>query len=147
MDQSLEALTRGLASLDIVQTAISPSPATSTPVGGARPKVHRSPRMLTCNQEVKVESREQSRSAPRSKPEAQVCRSPDVLSGPMREHTALIFVHVHFCVAIPGCSPAGCHWRWVSWWSWPGSRGRGRLWRVGLAGLSGAHVWRTTRCE
>eukprot|EP00066_Takifugu_rubripes_P030165 XP_011619431.1 PREDICTED: histone deacetylase 6 [Takifugu rubripes] len=71
VDQSLEALTRGLASLDITQTAASPSPATSTPVGGARPKVHRSPQMLTCDQEVKVESREQSCSAPRSQPEAQ----------------------------------------------------------------------------
>uniref|UniRef100_A0A674MJX9 Protein deacetylase HDAC6 n=1 Tax=Takifugu rubripes TaxID=31033 RepID=A0A674MJX9_TAKRU len=71
VDQSLEALTRGLASLDITQTAASPSPATSTPVGGARPKVHRSPQMLTCDQEVKVESREQTCSAPRSQPEAQ----------------------------------------------------------------------------
>lgn len=73
----MEALTRGLSSLDITQTAVSPSPATSTPVGGARPKVHRSPQMLTCDPEV--ESGEQSRSAPRSQPEAQVCRSPEVL--------------------------------------------------------------------
>uniref|UniRef100_A0A3Q1J1X1 Protein deacetylase HDAC6 n=1 Tax=Anabas testudineus TaxID=64144 RepID=A0A3Q1J1X1_ANATE len=59
--RTLDQLTQGLAGLDISQI-----PATSTPVGGARPKVRLSPE-VTCEGEVKVESRaakpEQSQSA------------------------------------------------------------------------------------
>ncbi|XP_059189555.1 histone deacetylase 6 isoform X2 [Centropristis striata] len=39
----LEQLTQGLAGLDISQTSANHTPATSTPVGGARPKVRLSP--------------------------------------------------------------------------------------------------------
>ncbi|KAK5864111.1 hypothetical protein PBY51_001078 [Eleginops maclovinus] len=39
----LEQLTQGLAGLDISQIAANQAPATSTPVGGARPKVRQSP--------------------------------------------------------------------------------------------------------
>uniref|UniRef100_A0A672IMB2 Protein deacetylase HDAC6 n=1 Tax=Salarias fasciatus TaxID=181472 RepID=A0A672IMB2_SALFA len=47
--QSLDQLTQGLAGLDISQLSASDVPVTSTPVGGARPKIRLGP-------EVKVES-------------------------------------------------------------------------------------------
>ncbi|XP_027131423.1 histone deacetylase 6 [Larimichthys crocea] len=49
---SLEQLTQGLASLDISQISASHTPATSTAVGGARPKVRLSPEKVTCGGEV-----------------------------------------------------------------------------------------------
>ncbi|XP_034733803.1 histone deacetylase 6-like [Etheostoma cragini] len=50
-ERGLEQLTQGLASLDISQA--NRTSATSTPVGGARPKVRL---ILTCEEEVKTES-------------------------------------------------------------------------------------------
>ncbi|XP_028265430.1 histone deacetylase 6 isoform X2 [Parambassis ranga] len=52
---SLDQLTQGLAGLDISQNFVHNTPATSTPVGGARPKVHLSPETVTCENEVKEE--------------------------------------------------------------------------------------------
>lgn len=67
MERTLDQLTQGLAGLDISQI-----PATSTPVGGARPKVRLSPE-VTGEGEVKVESRaakpEQSQSADSTLPQ------------------------------------------------------------------------------
>lgn len=57
-DRSLEQLTQGLASLDISHTLSNHTPATSTPVGGARPKVRLSEEKVTCEVEVKAESSE-----------------------------------------------------------------------------------------
>uniref|UniRef100_A0A7N8XI05 Protein deacetylase HDAC6 n=1 Tax=Mastacembelus armatus TaxID=205130 RepID=A0A7N8XI05_9TELE len=51
-------LTQGLASLDISQTSGNHTPVTSTPVGGARPKVRLTPEKVTCEGEVKAESSE-----------------------------------------------------------------------------------------
>ncbi|XP_071314891.1 histone deacetylase 6 [Trachinotus anak] len=66
-ERSLDHLTQGLASLDISQTSANHTPATSTPVGGARPKVRLSPERITCVGEAKAESNvaipEQSQSA------------------------------------------------------------------------------------
>lgn len=78
-ERSLEQLTQGLASLDISQTSTNHTPALSTPVGGARPKVRLSPEKVTCEGEVKVESDEvtleQSQSAESKQP--QVSRKSD----------------------------------------------------------------------
>uniref|UniRef100_UPI0037E8599D histone deacetylase 6 isoform X1 n=2 Tax=Semicossyphus pulcher TaxID=241346 RepID=UPI0037E8599D len=57
-ERSLEQLTQGLAGLDISQTSANHTPATSTPVGGARPKVRLSPEKVTCEVEVKAQSEE-----------------------------------------------------------------------------------------
>lgn len=57
-EHGLEQLTQGLASLDISQTSANHTPATSTVVGGARPKVRLSPEKVTCKDEVKAESGE-----------------------------------------------------------------------------------------
>ncbi|XP_026188442.1 histone deacetylase 6 isoform X2 [Mastacembelus armatus] len=57
-ENSLEQLTQGLASLDISQTSGNHTPVTSTPVGGARPKVRLTPEKVTCEGEVKAESSE-----------------------------------------------------------------------------------------
>ncbi|XP_068188316.1 histone deacetylase 6 isoform X2 [Antennarius striatus] len=57
-EQSLEQLTRGLATLDIAQSSANHSPPTSTPVCGARPKVHLITKQVTCKDEVKAESGE-----------------------------------------------------------------------------------------
>lgn len=74
-EPSLEQLTQGLASLDISQTSANQTPAVSTPVGGARPKVRLSPEKVTCEGEVKVESGdrtpEQSQSAESSLQQSQ----------------------------------------------------------------------------
>ncbi|XP_022619603.1 histone deacetylase 6 isoform X1 [Seriola dumerili] len=56
IERNLDQLTEGLASLDISQTSANHTPATSTPVGGARPKVRLSPEKVTCEGEVKAES-------------------------------------------------------------------------------------------
>uniref|UniRef100_A0A671XFY2 Protein deacetylase HDAC6 n=1 Tax=Sparus aurata TaxID=8175 RepID=A0A671XFY2_SPAAU len=56
-EPNLEQLMQGFASLDITQTSTVHTPATSTPVGGARPKVRLSPE-VTCDGEVKAESGE-----------------------------------------------------------------------------------------
>ncbi|KAL7398766.1 hypothetical protein ABVT39_014861 [Epinephelus coioides] len=70
----LEQLTQGLASLDITETSANNTPATSTPVGGARPKVRPSSEKVTCEGEVKAEScdvtPEQSQSATSTQPQA-----------------------------------------------------------------------------
>uniref|UniRef100_A0A673ABV7 Protein deacetylase HDAC6 n=1 Tax=Sphaeramia orbicularis TaxID=375764 RepID=A0A673ABV7_9TELE len=55
-DRSLDQLTQGLASLDISQT----TPVTSTPVGGARPKVRLSTEPVSSDIEIKGESNEES---------------------------------------------------------------------------------------
>ncbi|CAK6975919.1 histone deacetylase 6 isoform X1 [Scomber scombrus] len=57
-DSSLDQLTQGLASLDITQTSSNPASATSTPVGGARPKARRSVEKVVCESEVKTEPSE-----------------------------------------------------------------------------------------
>ncbi|KAF7653173.1 hypothetical protein LDENG_00086580 [Lucifuga dentata] len=54
-DSSLEQLAQGLAGLDISQTSDTPTPPTSTPVGGARLKVHVSPQKGASGDEVKSE--------------------------------------------------------------------------------------------
>ncbi|XP_041655286.1 histone deacetylase 6 [Cheilinus undulatus] len=59
-ENSLDQLAQGLASLDISQNAPCPTPVTSTPVGGARPKVRLSPEKVTCEGEVKVEPEERT---------------------------------------------------------------------------------------
>lgn len=46
-DPGLEQLTQGLASLDICSTSANQTPAPSTPVGGARPKVRLTPEKVT----------------------------------------------------------------------------------------------------
>lgn len=72
-ERSLEQLTQGLASLDISQTSAYHTPATSTPVGGARPKIRLSPEKVTCEGAVKVESDEvtpeKSQSAENTQPQ------------------------------------------------------------------------------
>ncbi|XP_037628582.1 histone deacetylase 6 isoform X2 [Sebastes umbrosus] len=73
----LEQLTQGLASLDIGQTSANHSPAPSTAVGGARPKVRLSLEKVTCegDGEVKAEASEvtpeQSQSAESVLPQPQ----------------------------------------------------------------------------
>lgn len=85
-ERGLEQLTQGLASLDISQA--NHTSATSTPVGGARPKVRL---ILTCEVEVKAEpgdvkaepvevTPEQSQSAASTLPQPQVSRKSDVYS-------------------------------------------------------------------
>ncbi|XP_044067175.1 histone deacetylase 6 isoform X1 [Siniperca chuatsi] len=80
-ESSLEQLTQGLASLDISQPSANHTPATSTPVGGARPKVRLRLEKVTCEGEVKAESGEvkaesgevtpeQSQSAESTQPQA-----------------------------------------------------------------------------
>ncbi|CAJ1085668.1 histone deacetylase 6 isoform X1 [Xyrichtys novacula] len=54
----LDQLTQGLAGLDISQTLANHTPVTSTPVGGARPKVRLSSEKIISGGEVKVESEE-----------------------------------------------------------------------------------------
>lgn len=54
-EAGLEQLTQGLAGLDIGQTSAH-TPGTSTPVGGARPKVHLGPDKLSSESDVKAES-------------------------------------------------------------------------------------------
>lgn len=75
-ERGLEQLTQGLAGLDISQTSGGHTPATSTAVGGARPKVRLSPEKVTCEGEVKAESEEvtpeQSQSAESTLPQPQV---------------------------------------------------------------------------
>lgn len=78
-DSSVEALTQTLSSLDIGHPAACPSPATSASVGGARPKVQRSPETLLREHDVREESPEQSQSAERSRPVTQVRRELEVL--------------------------------------------------------------------
>lgn len=56
VEHSLDQVTQGLAGLDVGQTSTNPSPASSTPVGGARPKVRLSPEKVTCEGEEKAES-------------------------------------------------------------------------------------------
>ncbi|XP_038578558.1 histone deacetylase 6 [Micropterus salmoides] len=74
-ERGLEQLTQGLAGLDISQTSGGHTPATSTAVGGARPKVRLSPEKVTCEGEVKAESEEvtpeQSQSAESTLPQPQ----------------------------------------------------------------------------
>ncbi|XP_053279876.1 histone deacetylase 6 isoform X1 [Pleuronectes platessa] len=75
-EQSLDQLTQGLASLDLSHTSVSHTPATSTPVGGARSKVRPSPE-VTCEGEVKAESTsvavcEQNQSADSTLPQTQI---------------------------------------------------------------------------
>lgn len=68
-ERGLEQLTQGLAGLDISQTSANQTPATSTPVGGARPKIRLSTE-VTC--EVKAEPKvtpEQSQSAESTEPQ------------------------------------------------------------------------------
>ncbi|KAM9343089.1 histone deacetylase 6 isoform 1-T2 [Pholidichthys leucotaenia] len=55
-ENSLELLTQELASLDISQASSNHNPGLSSPVGGARPKVHPSPEKGTPEGEVKAES-------------------------------------------------------------------------------------------
>ncbi|XP_041801487.1 histone deacetylase 6 [Chelmon rostratus] len=57
-ESSLEQLTQGLASLDISQTSANHTTSTSTPVGGARPKVRLALDKVTGEGEVKTESSE-----------------------------------------------------------------------------------------
>ncbi|KAM6982513.1 histone deacetylase 6 isoform 2-T6 [Tautogolabrus adspersus] len=70
----LDQLTQGLAVLDISHNSAIHSPVTSTPVGGARPKVRLSPEKVTCEGEVKTESDEvtpeQSQSGESTQPQA-----------------------------------------------------------------------------
>lgn len=54
-EAGLEQLTQGLAGLDISQTSAH-TPVTSTPVGGARPKVRPGPDKLSSESGVKAES-------------------------------------------------------------------------------------------
>lgn len=54
-EAGLERLTQGLAGLDIGQTSTH-TPGTSTPVGGARPKVRLGPDKLSSESNVKAES-------------------------------------------------------------------------------------------
>lgn len=54
-EAGLEQLTQGLAGLDISQTSAHTS-VTSTPVGGARPKVRLGPDKLSSESDVKAES-------------------------------------------------------------------------------------------
>lgn len=54
-EAGLEQLTQGLAGLDIGQTSAH-TPSTSTPVGGARPKVRLGPDKLSSESDVKAES-------------------------------------------------------------------------------------------
>uniref|UniRef100_A0A3Q3WE58 Protein deacetylase HDAC6 n=1 Tax=Mola mola TaxID=94237 RepID=A0A3Q3WE58_MOLML len=70
-DHGLDQLMQGLSSLDISQTSASHTPAVSTPVGGARPKVPVSPEKVTCANDVKEESSEQSQSAERTQLQSQ----------------------------------------------------------------------------
>ncbi|XP_040008234.1 histone deacetylase 6 [Xiphias gladius] len=71
----LDQLTQGLASLDISQTSANHTPAMSTPVGGARPKVRLSTEKVTCEGEAKAEPSvavpEQSQSADSTPPQTQ----------------------------------------------------------------------------
>ncbi|XP_069033810.1 histone deacetylase 6 [Embiotoca jacksoni] len=79
--ESLEQLTQGLASLDISQTSANHPPATSTPVGGARPKVRLSPEKVTCEGEVKEElddvTPELGQSAESTPPQTVATAAPD----------------------------------------------------------------------
>lgn len=81
-DRSLEQLTQGLASLDISQTSTNHTLATSTPVGGARPKVRFIPEKVMCEGDVKAESEkvtpEQSQSAESTQLQTQVSRKSEI---------------------------------------------------------------------
>lgn len=84
-DHSLDQLTQGLAGLDISHTS-SNHPATSTPVGGARPKTRLSEEKVVCDAEVKAESSEvtpeQNQSAESVQPQAvAVAASESVAAG------------------------------------------------------------------
>lgn len=84
-DHSLDQLTQGLAGLDISHTS-SNHPATSTPVGGARPKTRLSEEQVVCDAEVKAESSEvtpeQNQSAESVQPQAvAVAASESVAAG------------------------------------------------------------------
>lgn len=79
-EHSLDQVTQGLASLDICQTSVSPSDATSTPVGGARAKV-RSNQEVPFDSEVKEEPSgramcEQNQSAEKSLPQTRNVDTP-----------------------------------------------------------------------
>ncbi|XP_067449559.1 histone deacetylase 6 [Thunnus thynnus] len=84
-DHSLDQLTQGLAGLDISHTS-SNHPATSTPVGGARPKTRLNEEKVVCDAEVKAESSEvtpeQNQSAESVQPQAvAVAASESVAAG------------------------------------------------------------------
>ncbi|KAK2850937.1 hypothetical protein Q5P01_007213 [Channa striata] len=73
MEPSLEQLSQGLASLDISQSSANQKPATSTPVGGARPKVQQSPEVTWksgVEAEFSVVAPEDSQSADSTLPQA-----------------------------------------------------------------------------
>ncbi|XP_042338176.1 histone deacetylase 6-like, partial [Plectropomus leopardus] len=73
-ESGLEQLTQGLASLDISEISANHSPATSTWVGGARPKVRLSSEKVICEGDVAAESGEvrpeQSQSERSTQPQA-----------------------------------------------------------------------------
>lgn len=68
--------------MDISQTSAKHTPATSTPVGGARPKVRLSPEKVVCEADVKARSGEvtpeQSQSAESTQLQTQVSRKSEI---------------------------------------------------------------------
>lgn len=91
-EHGLEQLTQGLADLDISQTSANHPPVTSTPVGGARPKVRLGPEKVTCEGGVKVESEEgtpeQSQSGDGIQPQSQADPAPASESVAPRDQSA-----------------------------------------------------------
>lgn len=77
-ESSLEELTQGLAGLDISQSPADRNPATSTPVGGARPKVRPGVEKVTLEDEATPEP-SQSAESEDTPLQTQVSRTTDDL--------------------------------------------------------------------